>query len=101
MELPHLQLITQGGGKMDEKIIPHLCRLCREKWEKIYRHLWTDRRYGPNAVYLPAHLASSKICSIGRAIPNGELSLVDEQGKLILEKEATGQLVYKRDPMSR
>ena len=94
MELPHLQLITQGGGKMDEKLF-RTCAGYAEKNGKKFIATYGQTEGTARMAYLPAHLASSKICSIGRAIPNGELSLVDEQGKLILEKEATGQLIYK------
>ena len=94
MELPHLQLITQGGGKMDEKLF-RTCADYAEKNGKKFIATYGQTEGTARMAYVPAHLASSKICSIGRAIPNGELSLVDEQGKLILEKEATGQLVYK------
>ena len=94
MDLPHLQLITQGGGKMDEKLF-RTCAGYAEKNGKKFIATYGQTEGTARMAYLPAHLASSKICSIGRAIPNGELSLVDEQGKLILEKEATGQLIYK------
>ncbi|MFR2026402.1 MAG: AMP-binding protein, partial [Odoribacter splanchnicus] len=93
MDLPHLQLITPGGGKMDEKLF-RTCADYAEKNGKKFIATYGQTEGTARMAYLPAHLASSKICSIGRAIPNGELSLVDEQGKLILEKEATGQLVY-------
>lgn len=35
MDLPHLQLITQGGGKMDEKLF----RTCADYAEKMGKNL--------------------------------------------------------------
>jgi long-chain acyl-CoA synthetase len=93
MDLPYLRLFTQGGGKLREDLFKEFALFAKN----------TDRRfiatYGQTEgtarmSYLPAELAVTKTCSIGRAIPNGKLWLVDDHGNEINEKEAVGQLVY-------
>ncbi len=45
--------------------------------------------------YLPAELATTKICSIGIAEPGGQLSIIDKDGKETFEGEAEGEMVYR------
>ena len=47
--------------------------------------------------YLPPEYAVNKVCSIGKAIPNGKLYIVDDNLNIIQKVEATGQLVYEGD----
>ena len=44
---------------------------------------------------LPPELALEKTCSIGRALPEGELFLVDETGHRVEGVEAEGELCYR------
>lgn len=94
MDLPDLNLITQGGGKLNDDLF----RECAEYAER------TGRRFIPTygqtegtarMAYLPAHMALTKTCSIGGAIPNGELFLVNEKGAEIPELEAAGEMGYR------
>ncbi len=94
MDLPDLSVITQGGGKLP----PPLFRECAEYAERTGRRFIAT--YGQTEgtarmTYLPAHLALTKTCSIGRAIPNGELFLIDERGREISKLEATGEMGYR------
>ena len=45
--------------------------------------------------YLPAELASAKICSIGMAEPGGQLSIIDNDGNETFDGEAVGEMVYR------
>ena len=45
--------------------------------------------------YLPPECALSKCGSIGKAVPNGELFLVDDQGKVIEGNNQEGKLCYR------
>ncbi len=44
---------------------------------------------------LPPELVISKIGSVGRAIPDGELFLIDDEGKKLSQSIAEGELCYK------
>ena len=94
MDLEHLKTLAQGGG-----------RLAKEHFEKISDYAYKSEKrffatYGTaetsaRAAYLAPELAASKCCSIGSAIPEGELSLIDEAGREITKKCAEGELVYR------
>ena len=45
--------------------------------------------------YLPHEYSIEKAGSMGIAIPDGEFSLIDENGQIIEEHEREGELVYK------
>ena len=78
MDLPDLTLLTQGGGKMSRQLNLKFAEYCRDngkRWIPTYGQseghcLWH---------YLPAEWAIEKVGSIGRAVPNAELSLIDSE----------------------
>ena len=45
--------------------------------------------------YLPSERARDKVGSMGIVIPGGKFSLIDVEGKEILEPETMGELVYE------
>ena len=45
--------------------------------------------------YLPAEWAIEKVGSIGRAVPNGELSLIDSEGNRIEGANTEGEMCYR------
>jgi acyl-coenzyme A synthetase/AMP-(fatty) acid ligase len=82
MDLPELELLTQGGGKMptalNEKFVNY-CEQHGKRWIATYGQSECTARMA----YLPAKWAREKMGSIGIAVPNGELSLIDENGNPI------------------
>lgn len=94
MDLPDLKLLTQGGGRMERNLNLKFAEHCRErgmKWIATYGQTEGSARMA----YLPPEYAISKIGSIGQAVPNGELSLVDSAGKLIEEPYKEGEMCYR------
>lgn len=94
MELPHLTLLTQGGGKMPEALNRKFAEFCRDtgrRWIATYGQSEGTARMA----WLPPEFALSKIGSIGRAVPNGELSLIDERGVEITEPRREGEMCYR------
>ena len=45
--------------------------------------------------WLPAEWAESKMGSIGRAVPNGEMFLIDSEGNTITEPNVQGEMCYR------
>ena len=77
MDLPDLELLTQGGGKLSTKLNQKFAEYCRDnnkRWIATYGQSEGTARMA----YLPSELAVEKCGSIGRAVPNGELFLIDE-----------------------
>ncbi len=94
MNLPHLNLLTQGGGKMSPELFSAYANYAKETGKRFIA-TYGQTEGTARMAYLPEQLATEKICSIGKAIPNGEFWLVNEEGNILTDPEATGQLVYK------
>lgn len=94
MDLPDLQLLTQGGGKMpralNQKFVDY-CNSTGKRWIATYGQSEGTARMA----WLPAEWAESKMGSIGRAVPNGEMFLIDGEGNEITEPNVQGEMCYR------
>ena len=94
MDLPDLDLLTQGGGKMpkalNQKFVEY-CKASGKRWIATYGQSEGTARMA----YLPAEWAESKMGSIGRAVPNGEMFLMDADGKVIESANVEGEMCYR------
>lgn len=94
MELPSLRYITQAGGKLGRELHEEFAAVCKNKgidFIVMYGQTEATARIS----YLPAEYATSKVDSIGVAIPGGEIYLEDEDGQRISRPYVAGELVYK------
>ena len=94
MDLPKLEVITQGGGKLTPEMFRALAEYARDKGKKFIA-TYGQSECTARMAYLPAELALEKTCSIGFAEPGGQLSIVDADGNESFEGEATGEMVYR------
>lgn len=94
MELPSLKTITQGGGKLTEEMWKNLANYAEERGKRFIA-TYGQSECTARMAYLPAELASVKICSIGIAEPGGQLSIIDNDGNETFDGEATGEMVYR------
>ena len=94
MNLPDLMIITQGGGKLSTDLFKECCDYA-ERTGKQFIPTYGQTECTARMAYLPSELASKKIGSIGRAEPNGQLSIIDDDGVETFEGEATGEMVYR------
>jgi acyl-coenzyme A synthetase/AMP-(fatty) acid ligase len=94
MNLPDMELLTQGGGKMPTDLNIKFAEYCRDngkRWIATYGQSECTARMA----YLPAKWALDKVGSIGIAVPNGELSLIDADGNLIITPRTEGEMCYR------
>lgn len=94
MDLPDMELLTQGGGKMPTDLNRKFAEYCRDngkRWIATYGQSECTARMA----YLPAKWAVDKVGSIGIAVPNGELSLIDTEGKTITTPNTEGEMCYR------
>ena len=94
MDLPDLKLLTQGGGKMSKTLNQKFVEYCQntgKRWIATYGQSEGTARMA----YLPAEWAESKMGSIGRAVPNGEMFLIDAVGNVIEEAHVEGEMCYR------
>lgn len=94
MNLPNLQIITQGGGKLTEEMFHSLAQYAHDTGKQFIA-TYGQSECTARMAYLPAELAMTKTCSIGIAEPGGQLSIVDNEGQETFEGEATGEMVYR------
>ena len=94
MDLPDLTLLTQGGGKMPRSLNLQFAEYAKEhdkRWIATYGQTEGTARMA----YLSPEYAISKVGSIGKAVPNGELSLIDDKGNLIETPNTEGEMCYR------
>ena len=99
MNLPSLKYITQAGGKLGPELTAEFVDICADKGIRFYV-MYGQTEAAPRMSYLPWEYASTKVGSIGIAIPNGSFWLVDENGNVIEESGTPGELVYMGENVS-
>lgn len=94
MDLPDLNLLTQGGGRMPKELNLKFAEYCRDngkKWIATYGQSECTARMA----WLPPKWAIEKVGSIGIAVPNGELSLIDIEGHPVTTPNTEGEMCYR------
>lgn len=94
MDLPDLRTLSQGGGKLTDDMFRQLAEYADRSGKRFIASFGTTETSARMAC-LPAELALSKTGSIGRAIPEGELFLIDEDGTVLTGSVAEGEMCYK------
>ena len=94
MDLPDLTLLTQGGGRMPKELNLKFAEFCRDngkQWIATYGQSECTARMA----WLPPKWAIEKVGSIGMAVPNAELSLIDMDGNPITTPNTEGEMCYR------
>lgn len=94
MELPYLTTLAEGGGSLSENEFRMWTEYAVLNGKRFFATFGTTETSARMA-YLPPELAMKKTGSIGIAIPEGELFLLDEDEKEIESIEAQGELGYR------
>lgn len=94
MDLPYLTTLAEGGGKLTDKRFVWLAEYAQKNNKRFIASFGTTETSARMAM-LPPEYAMTKTGSIGKAIPEGELFLIDTDGKVLEETMAEGELCYK------
>lgn len=94
MKLPDLYTLAEGGGKLTDEMFLSLVEYTVKNNKRFCATFGTTETSARMA-FLDPKYAMEKIGSIGKAIPEGELFLLDEDGREITEMEARGELGYR------
>lgn len=94
MDLPYLRIITQGGGKLGSELF-RACGEYAEKFGKKFIATYGQTEGTARMAFLESEASLRKIGSIGKAIPNGRLSIIDKSGNETFEGDAVGEMVYR------
>lgn len=94
MDLPDLKLLTQGGGRMPKELNLKFAEYCRDKGKK-WIATYGQSECTARMAWLPPKWAVDKVGSIGIAVPNAELSLIDMEGNPITAPNTEGEMCYR------
>lgn len=94
MDLPYLTTFAEGGGKLSDSLFTSFANYAEEKGKRFFATFGTTET-SARLAYLPPECATTHIGSIGRAIPEGKLILVDENGQEISAADVEGELRYE------
>lgn len=94
MDLPSLKTMTQAGGKLTPELHKEFAEFAQNTNRRFYV-MYGQTEATARMSYLPYQRALEKYGSMGIAIPGGEFSLIDVDGKEIEQPEVTGELVYR------
>ncbi len=93
LSLENVRTITQAGGKLDLKTWEQLQAFCQEKGISFYP-MYGQTEATARISFLEPEFTKSKMGSIGKAIPGGNLWLED-QGQKINSANQKGELIYQ------
>lgn len=93
MVLPALRTMTQAGGKLPAALTKRVAEVCNAKGIRFYT-MYGQTEASPRMAYLEPEFLSTKIGSIGRAVPGGALWLEDAQGNRIEQPDQIGELIF-------
>lgn len=94
MDLPFLHTLAEGGGKLSDGLFESFAKYADEKGKLFFATFGTTET-SARLAYLPPQAALSHIGSIGTAIPEGKLTLVDDEGNEIFDAGVEGELRYE------
>ena len=86
--------MAEGGGRLDDWLYRKVAEYADTYGKQFFATFGTTETTARLA-YLNPEMALDKIGSIGKAMPGGELFLLDENGNEITTAEGEGELVYK------
>lgn len=94
LELPSLRYLTQAGGKLTTPFLEYFYHACREKnieFIVMYGQVEATARIS----YLPWNDLPLKMESVGISIPDGAISIFDENKEQVVEPHVPGEIVYE------
>lgn len=94
MELPHLRILTQAGGRMNPDLTQEYASHCQNKGMRFFT-MYGQTEASPRISYVPAEQALANAGSIGIPVPGGTLELQSETGDLLTDAHVAGELVYR------
>ncbi|MCK8087062.1 AMP-binding protein [Vibrio sp. 1CM8B] len=89
-----IRYITQAGGKLDSETIEYFLAECSALKQRFVV-MYGQTEASPRISYVPPQELASKVGSIGIAIPEGELYLIDSTGKRVYSPHVEGEIVYR------
>lgn len=93
-DLPSLRYITQAGGKLQPERLKRFAELAGQRQWKFFV-MYGQTEASPRMSYVPPEDLLENLESVGRPIPGGDLTIIDEQGHPVTAPGQAGELVYR------
>ena len=94
MDLPYLKTMAEGGGKLSDTLFKTFADYAEQNGKRFFATFGTTET-SARLAFLPPEQATTHTGSIGHAIPEGKLILVDENGNEIIDADVEGELRYE------
>lgn len=78
MDLPDLRVLTQAGGRLNEKFVRYFASYAHEMNKRFYV-MYGQTEASPRMSYIPYNRVLDKAGSIGIAVPDGKLEVIDDE----------------------
>lgn len=78
MDLPDLRVLTQAGGRLNEKLVRYFANYANEMNKRFYV-MYGQTEAAPRMSYIPSNRVLDKAGSIGIAVPDGKLEIIDDE----------------------
>ena len=92
--LPSLKYITQAGGNLNNALINHFIKICKNKKIKLFI-MYGQTEASPRMSFLDWRYINQKLGSIGKPLKGGKFLLYDKNNKIIYKNNKEGELIYE------
>lgn len=92
--MPTLRTLTQAGGKLSNELLQFFIEKYEPQGVKFYL-MYGQTEATARMSYLEPEYGMAKLGSIGKGIPGGIFSLVDDDRRVIETSNEVGELVYE------
>ena len=99
LDLPYIQKITQAGGNLSIELKEKIYNYSKLNNIEFYI-MYGQTEASPRISFVDPEKLPEKIKSIGKAIPGGNLYIIDKDDELINEPNITGEIVYEGENVS-
>lgn len=94
MDLPYLRILAEGAGKLTDSTFKYYVDYAKSTGKQFFA-TYGQTEASARMAFLPPEWAERKIGSIGHAIPNGKLYLLDEKDREIKTPGEIGEMIYE------
>lgn len=93
-DFPNLKTLTQAGGKLSRELHAYYAAYAAETGKRFVV-MYGQSEATAAISWLEPEKSAEKIGSVGRAVPGGEVTLLDAEGNIINAPHCHGEIVYR------
>ena len=94
MVAPSLTTFTQAGGSLDLRFQKIVYEQVQKRGGRFFV-MYGQTEAAPRMTTLPSELWAEKLGSVGKALPEGTLTILGSEGQAVVSPEVVGAVVYQ------